>query len=173
MYRRKVLATAGALCCGGTAGCTNLRASGLPENWPTGPFADYETVRITVQDDDGGRLGVIKAAIARTAEQQYRGLSPAETLPENAGLLFVFADPNVPAFVMREMDFGLDIVFADADGAITTIHHAPAPDANASGTNHGYEGRGPYVLELNRGWTTEHTVTTGDQLVFDQSALAD
>ena len=173
MHRRAVLATTGALCGGGLAGCTSLQASALPENWPTGPFADYETVRITVRDDDGGRLGAVKAAIARTAEQQYRGLSPAETLPENAGLLFVFGDPNVPAFVMREMDFGLDIVFADADGTITTIHHAPAPDTGDSGADQAYEGRGPYVLELNRGWTTEHDVTTGDRLGFDRSALPD
>jgi uncharacterized membrane protein (UPF0127 family) len=68
---------------------------------------------------------------------------------------------------MREMDFGIDIVFADADGVITEIHHAPAPGPGEDGTDQTYGGRGKYVLEVTYRWTEERGVSTDDVLVFD------
>jgi uncharacterized membrane protein (UPF0127 family) len=65
------------------------------------------------------------------------------------------------------MDFGLDIVYADADGTITTISHAPAPGPNEDGSEQEYPGNGQYVLEVNYEWTTRHGVEEGDVLAFE------
>jgi uncharacterized membrane protein (UPF0127 family) len=109
----------------------------------------------------------VTAAVADTPELRYTGLSDTESLPEDRGMLFVYGSVADRTYVMREMDFGLDIVFADADGTITTIHEVPEPGPDEDGNAQEYAGRGQYVLEVNRGWSDDHGVDVGDRLEFE------
>lgn len=129
--------------------------------------ADYEKTMVCVRSSDGELRGCVYAAIADTSSLRYTGLSDTESLPENRGMLFVFSRADDHTFVMREMDFGLDIVYADSDGVVTEIHHAPAPDPDEDGNDQRYPGYGQYVLEVNRGWTADRGVSEGDVLQFD------
>jgi len=129
--------------------------------------ADYEKTMVCVRSTEGELLGCVYAAIADTSSLRYTGLSDTESLPENRGMLFVFPSVDEHTFVMREMDFGLDIVYADDEGIITELHHAPAPGPDEDGNEQKYPGRGQYVLEVNKGWTTERGVTEGDVLQFE------
>jgi uncharacterized membrane protein (UPF0127 family) len=140
---------------------TGTAATGTPR------FTGYETTGITVRTADGDVLGSVMAAIADTPELRYRGLSDTETLPEDRGMLFVYEEVGERTYVMREMDFGLDIVYADDRKAITRIHHAPEPGPTDDGEAQRYPGRGQYVLEVNYTWTTERGVEEGDVLAFD------
>jgi uncharacterized membrane protein (UPF0127 family) len=115
-------------------------------------------------------LGAVTAAVADTVELRYRGLSETSSLPADRGMLFVFDAVATRTFSMRGMAFGLDIIYADADGTITRIHHAPAPDPDADGTSQQYSGRGQYVLEVGYNWTTDHDVRRNDVLEFSLSA---
>jgi uncharacterized membrane protein (UPF0127 family) len=136
--------------------------------WPSGPYADYDATPVEVRTADGDRLGTVTAAIAETGDQRFLGLSDAETLPEDAGLLFVFpAERESLTFVMREMDFGIDIVYADSEGTITRIHNAPEPGPNEDGSEQRYPGSGRYVLEVPYKWTDNHGVEAGDVLAFE------
>ena len=128
---------------------------------------DYETTEVRVVTPDGDECGSVTAAIADTSDLRYLGLSDTESLPSDRGMLFVYESVRERTFVMREMEFGIDIVYADADGAITEIHHAPAPGPDEDGNEQRYPGRGQYVLEVNYEWTTEHDVSEGDVLEFD------
>ncbi|QLG27700.1 DUF192 domain-containing protein [Halorarum halophilum] len=128
--------------------------------------AGYETTEVRVTSE-GETLGSVTAAIADTQELRYRGLSDTESLPEDRGMLFVYESVDERTFVMRRMDFGIDIVYADADGTITRIHHAPEPGPNEDGEDQRYPGRGQYVLEINYEWTTDHGVEEGDVLEFE------
>lgn len=130
-------------------------------------FPGYEKTSVSVLTPDGDLLGVVYAAIADTASLRYTGLSDTESLPDDRGMLFVFDSVDDHTFVMREMDFGIDIVYADADGTITTIHHAPEPGPDENGNQQRYPGRGQYVLEVNKDWTTERGIEEGDVLDFD------
>lgn len=130
-------------------------------------FPGYETTGVDVTTPGGDPLGSVTAAVADTGQLRYTGLSDTESLPTDAGMLFVYDRVGDHTYVMREMDFGLDIVYADGDGAITRIHHAPAPAPDEDGEDQTYPGRGQYVLEVNRGWTTERGVETGDILRFE------
>ena len=116
---------------------------------------------------DGGTLGSVTAAIADTDELRYLGLSDTESLPEDRGMLFVYSAVADRRFVMRRMDFGIDIVYADADGTITAIHHATAPAPDEDGNAQQYPGRGQYVLEVPYEWTLRHGVEPGDRLAFE------
>ena len=127
----------------------------------------YETTAVRVTTPDGDELGSVTAAIADTEELQYVGLSATTELPPDRGMLFVFEEVDDHTFVMREMDFGIDIVYADADGTITEIHHAPEPAPDEDGNEQEYPGRGQYVLEVVYEWAIDHDVSEGDVLEFD------
>jgi uncharacterized membrane protein (UPF0127 family) len=141
---------------------------GAVERTPTATpvHAGYETTTVVVRTPDDERLGAVTAAIADTPTLRYRGLSETPSLPEDRGMLFVFGSAGRRTFVMRGMAFGIDIVYADADGTITRIHHAPAPAPGTDGSDDRYPGYGQYVLEVARGWTTDRGVATGDVLEF-------
>jgi len=137
-------------------------------DWPSDPYAGYDTTRVIVETADGGTLGVVRSVVAKTREERYLGLSDAESLPEDGGMLFVYDAPRESlTFVMRRMDFGIDIVYADADGTITRIHNAPAPGPDEDGTQQRYPGSGQYVLEVPYEWTDRNDVVAGDVLRFE------
>ena len=129
--------------------------------------SDYETTVVQAVTPAGDALGSVTAAIADTAELRYLGLSDTERLPPDRGMLFVYESVADRTFVMREMDFGIDIIYADADGTVTSIHHAPAPGLDENGSSQRYPGRGQYVLEVSYDWTRAHGVSVGDRLVFE------
>lgn len=177
--RRTFLASVGVA---SVAGCTDLGEPGEPpapdgttedaendapkDETPTPIHADYETTEVRVLTPDGDELGSVTAAIADTNELRYLGLSDTEYLPEDRGMLFVYDSVDRRTFVMREMEFGVDIVFADEEGVITEIHHAPEPGPDEDGDEQRYRGRGQYVLEVGYEWTAERGVGEGDVLTF-------
>lgn len=138
-------------------------------DWPTGPYADYDTTIVEIKSDSGTISRKVKAAIAHPGEQWKLGLSAADSMPENGGMLFESDDENDVTFWMKDMSFGLDIVYVGADRKITSIHHAPEPADGDSGTEQQYRfsGTGQYVFEVNYNWTTRHNVTEGDKLDFE------
>ena len=140
----------------------------LDPEWPTGPYASYETTPVVVRGDDGELRGAVLAAIADNGDKRRLGLSAAESMPTDAGMLFTYDSVGEHTYVMREMSFGLDIIYADADGVITGINNAPEPGPEENGANQTYPGRGQYVFEVNYEWTADNNVTLGDRLVFER-----
>jgi hypothetical protein len=188
MRRRRLLGLTAAGTLGAAAGCLGDRAGddgaggendstdggggsdgGDGESaWPTGAYADYETTTVTVAGPDGELKGSVTAAMASTGPERRLGLSDAESLPGDSGMLFVYGSPRDSlTYVMRRMSFGIDIVYADGDREITRIHNAPEPGPNEDGEEQRYPGSGQYVLEVPYEWTDRHGVGVGDSLRFD------
>lgn len=142
---------------------------------PDGPAgtpteATYDHVTVTVVDaETNATLGTIRAAVAETDAEKYTGLSKTDSLPPDRGMLFVYDQPGNHTYVMRNMSFGIDIVYVDADGTITAIHHAPEPGPGEDGSAQTYPGYGQYVLEVNYNWTTEHGIEVGDRVLVGQT----
>ncbi|WP_254536926.1 DUF192 domain-containing protein [Halomarina litorea] len=132
---------------------------------------DYERTTVAVYDEDGTELGSVDARVADTFRKRYTGLSSTTSLPPGEGMWFAFDEPGEHTFVMRDMDFGIDIVYVAANGTITSIHHAPEPPEGADGKDFRYPGEGQYVLEVNYGWTTDHGVEVGDRVVVGDDAF--
>ena len=179
MNRRTCLATAGTALAS-IAGCLGTGSDGeAPDATPGGAdtpdptptpepvHGSYETTAVRAVSEDGSELGAVTAAIADTGDLRYTGLSDTDSLPESRGMLFVYESVADRRFVMRRMDFGIDIVYADSAGTITDIHHAPEPAPDEDGDDQVYPGRGQYVLEVNYEWTTDRGVEAGDRLEFD------
>jgi len=145
--------------------------SGMDEAGGTGGTATasltegrYDHATVTVLDENGTVLGEVRAAAADTPQKRYTGLSDTELLPEDGGMLFTYGGEGNHTYVMREMDFGLDIVYIGSDGLINTIHHAPEPPEGEDGEDYRYPGRGQYVLEVNYNWTVRSGVEEGDRV---------
>jgi len=153
----------------GDGGGGDSRADGSDDaEWPSEAYADYETTTVTVEGPGGEERGSVTAALADTESKRFLGLSDAESLPEDGGMLFVYDAPRDPlTYVMRRMSFGIDIVYVDGDREITRIHNAPEPGPNEDGEEQQYPGSGQYVLEVPYEWTDRHGVAVGDSLRFD------
>ena len=126
---------------------------------------DYEQTTVTVQSANGSELGTVAVTVAETSAQRQIGLSRTDRLENGSGMLFVHDEPGAKSYVMRNMSFGIDIIFIDPDGTITEIHSArPPPAADAP-----YTGRGLYVLEVPRGWASASGVEVGDTVVIPET----
>ena len=121
------------------------------------PF-ELPTVQVVVK----GRVLTIELAI--TPEARSCGLSLRDSLPENRGMLFVYAEPEILTFWMKNTRMPLSIAFIDTAGRIvsiqkmnpfplTTVYASPVPSL--------------YALEVNQGWFEENGVGVGDVLEFN------
>ena len=130
------------------------------------PTGEYDRTTVTAVDGESGEeLATVQVRIADTQGKRYTGLSDTESLGANEGMLFVHDTEDEYAYVMREMAFPLDIVFVDADGTVTRIHHAELPPEGTSGDDlTRYPGRGKYILEVPYGYTDDNGIEVGDRL---------
>jgi len=133
----------------------------------TRPEDGYARTTVIAYDEDGRRLGTVRVRIAESHRQKYVGLSETESLAEDEGMLFPYDSEGSHTYVMRGMSFGIDIVYVDADGYVTRIHHAPEPPEGVDGNSCRYPGRGQYVLEVTYNWTVRHGVDAGDRLYIE------
>ncbi|RQH01314.1 DUF192 domain-containing protein [Natrarchaeobius oligotrophus] len=123
---------------------------------------------VYVLDDDGDPKATVEVEVADTWEQRYTGLSEHESLEEGHGMLFVHASERDRTYVMREMDFDIDIVFVGADREITAVEHARAPEPGEDGEELRYTGRAKWVLEVPRGYANETGIAVGDEVEIDR-----
>lgn len=127
----------------------------------------YSGTQHTVTVHDGNEtIASFTVELATTPEQRYIGLSNHSSLDTGHGMFFVHEQPQNRTYVMRGMDFGIDIVFVDSDCQITTIHEAPAPGPTESGRDMHYSGYGQYVLEVPQE-TLSQTANKGDRVLLD------
>lgn len=125
------------------------------------PGSGYETATVVLLDRNGTELARVDAWVADTFSKQYTGLSDTSALEDGQGMLFVFDSEDDRAFVMRDMAFPLDMVFVDANGTITAIHHAPL---ESDGDLTRYRGQAKYVLEVPMGYTNRTGIEVGDRM---------
>jgi len=125
-----------------------------------------ERTTVAFLDENGTTLANANVAVADSPSERYTGLSDTEELGPNEGMLFVHPSEDTHTYVMREMAFPIDILFVDAEGRITTIHHAELPEEDEE--LQGYSGRGKYVVELPYGFTNRTGITVGDRVVVPE-----
>jgi hypothetical protein len=101
--------------------------------------------------------------LATTPAARACGLSLRDSLPANRGMLFVYAEPEILTFWMKNTRMPLSIAFIDEAGRVvgiqkmnpfptTTVYASPVPAL--------------YALEVNQGWFEENGVGVGDVLEF-------
>ena len=103
---------------------------------------------------------VIRAEVAHTDREREIGLMFREQLPPQAGMLFVFDEPGVQCFWMRNTLIPLSAAFVDDDGTIVNI----ADMAPRTEDSHCSARPVRFVLEMNKGWFDKRGFKAGAKL---------
>lgn len=107
----------------------------------------------------------INLEIADNDEERYLGLSFRQSIPEYSGMLFLFPEKGIRSFVMRDMNFPLDIVFIEENKIIDIYSNLPF-DVDSSKVLYNSSLPVDKVLELNGGFCQQHNISVGDEIKF-------
>jgi len=99
----------------GSSPAANEAPPPAPRTAPSG----LDLVQLTIES--GGRSHGFTVEVARTAEQQDRGLMFRTRLGPDEGMLFPFDPPRPASFWMRNTLIPLDLIFIRPDGTIARI----------------------------------------------------
>lgn len=105
----------------------------------------------------------IEIEVADDDAEREQGLMYRDTMAENAGMLFLMETEEPQTFWMKNTVISLDIMYADADKRIVSIHRNCKPyslDQIAS------DKPALYVVEVNAGYTSKHNIKVGDVISF-------
>jgi uncharacterized membrane protein (UPF0127 family) len=100
------------------------------------------------------------AEVASTPQDRATGLMNRFSLQQDHGMLFVFQQPEVLSFWMKNTFIPLSIAFLDANGRILNIEDM-APQTEAT---HWSKGPGLYALEMRKGWFLDRGIKAGDRV---------
>lgn len=122
------------------------------------PIASAGTAHILV----GKRPFTVELAL--TPDEQSQGLMHRETLPADQGMLFIYEEPLVASFWMKNMLFPLDILFFDQERHL--IHSADNVPPCKQSPCPNYRSPSPvlYILELNPGTRKKLQLEIGSTL---------
>ena len=124
--------------------------------------------RGTVTISTGEETVAVSVEIAETAEQRERGLMFRPSLPDDAGMVFLFPEEVSGAFWMKDTLIPLSIAFFGRDGKIVEILDMEPCRSNPCPTyDPGTRYRG--ALEVNRGAFDRWGVQRGDRITLARS----
>jgi hypothetical protein len=111
-------------------------------------------------ESPSGRSIAVEVELARTPEEQERGLMFRERLGPASGMLFVFGDTSEHVFWMKNTLIPLDMIFIDEAEEVVGVVERAEPLTLVPRTA-GVPSR--YVLEVAGGFAAEHGVRKGDR----------
>jgi len=108
----------------------------------------------------GAGMHVLDVQLAQTPEQRQIGLMWRKEMPQHEGMLFVFEQPTLQCFWMRNTLMPLSAAFVADDGTIVNI----ADMQPQSDDSHCSEKPVRFVLEMNGGWFAKRQIKAGYKL---------
>ena len=123
--------------------------------------------RVLLEAGDGTQHAV-RVELARTPQEQERGLMFRRELAEDAGMLFIFRVSDRHAFWMKNTLIPLDMIFIDEGGRVAGLVESAEP-LTLTPRDPGVEAR--YVLEVRGGWARRHGVRPGARVRFENVPL--
>jgi uncharacterized membrane protein (UPF0127 family) len=105
-------------------------------------------------------MHLIRAEVAAEFGTRMRGLMYRASMPQNAGMLFIFDESTQHCMWMKNTLIPLSVAFIDEKGAITNIEDMK-PQTEDS---HCASRAARYALEMNRGWFAAHGIKPGSRI---------
>ena len=124
--------------------------------------APREGEKMTLVSPEGERIE-IQVEIADNPRERAQGLMFRESLEPDAGMLFVYAEPDGRSMWMKNTYIPLDILFIRNDGTVSSVarHTEPLSLRSISSVE-----PVTLVLELNAGTTDRLKIGPGNQVYW-------
>jgi uncharacterized protein len=133
------------------------------QGFPGEPEFLKEGELVFLGKNDGERITKIDIEIADNPYEWERGLMYRHSMPEAAGMLFIFQGSKLLSFWMRNTYIPLDIIFVDGSMRIVTIHKNTRPlSEKPLFSNVAVK----YAVEVNTGFCDRYGIEKGDYIRF-------
>jgi uncharacterized membrane protein (UPF0127 family) len=117
----------------------------------------------SVAIDTGGRKVLFRVEVALTPEEHARGLMYRSQLADDAGMVFVFEEPSIQRFWMKNTLIPLDMIFIGKDRKIVGVVENAAPETE---TERMVGAPSQYVLEIGGGLAAQLGIRAGQAVDF-------
>jgi hypothetical protein len=150
--------------CGGGDGEEARGTTSAPDEAPPTATAETEGPRVLIET--GAADVEVAVEVADDDDERQVGLMNRESLPADAGMLFVFEEDSSGGFWMKNTLIPLSIAFADANGEILRILDMEPCEADPCEI---YDPGVFYrsALEMNQGAFERLGVEAGDRLTLE------
>lgn len=126
--------------------------------------------RVEIRGDFGAAR--FRVEVADDPQERNLGLMHRESMPQGAGMLFVYSVEEVVGFWMQNTLIPLDMIFMDATGTVVKVHDNAIPlDRTTILSDFPTQ----YVLEINGGLAEQMGIAPGAELrhpAIDQDVAA-
>lgn len=102
----------------------------------------------------------LQVELARSDQEQQKGLMFRKSMPADQGMLFVFEKEQRLGFWMKNTYLPLSIAFLNSEFEIVDIQDMMPLDENT----HVSVSPALYALEMNQGWFRQHKIEVGAKL---------
>ena len=133
------------------------RPAAAPSPTPTPPAGP------TVEMPSGA---VYRVEVARTPEEQAQGLMFRESLAPRTGMIFLFGEPAVHRFWMKNTMIPLDMIWMDATGKVVFVSANTPPCQADPCPSYGPDAPIASVLEIAGGMAEREAIKPGATLKF-------
>lgn len=124
------------------------------------PVSGLEVVPLTVTTP-GGTVHRFRVEVARTPQEQSRGLMFRTEMGPNEGMLFPYEVPRTLSFWMKNTVLSLDLIFIDAEHRVINVAANAEPYSERPILS---DAPGIAVLELNGGRAAELGIVAGSKV---------
>lgn len=116
-----------------------------------------------INNSGNDTLAIIDVEIADNDQKTAQGLMYRNSMPENAGMLFLMDSERMQGFWMKNTYIPLDMIFVNSQMEIVTIHRNTTPMKESS-----YFSTAPalYVVEVNAGFCHKNNINELDKIDF-------
>lgn len=120
----------------------------------TAPQLDLQRINISAG------MHLIDTQVAASPEQRSTGLMFRREMPQSEGMLFVFEQPAVQCFWMKNTLLPLTAAFVADDGTIVNLADMKPQTTDSHCSTQPVR----YVLEMNQGWFDKKGIQAGFRL---------
>lgn len=108
----------------------------------------------------------IKTEVVTSLPERILGLSGRQSLPNDAGMLFIFPQSGFHSIWMKDMLFPIDILWLDDIFSVVDFKKDVSPDTFPNAFEPKIEAL--YVLEVNSGFIDISDIKIGDTFIFSE-----
>jgi hypothetical protein len=123
-------------------------------SWSQEPQTDLQRTRLAVG------MHQIEAQVAIGPDERATGLMYRKQMPQHEGMLFVFEQPGVQCFWMKNTLLPLTAAFVADDGEIVNLADMKPQTTDSHCSTRPVR----FVLEMNQGWFAKRGIKAGARI---------